>query len=537
MRELRPLLLPRLVEEKRAVNITETEIESPERISAYTRTSSQSSEFSSPITPTFSSRGHQRYSSSNSSLTSSPVLFDYGDAFGSSKMPLPDVQEEPHEREDDLDPFDAFRGLYGCNCDEFQYMHQDYPMTQSNLVLPSATEYDLCDGFFSDGEVPGNTLAKKRRGGESTFTGITTRLGRKFPSFSRRRRDKRTEVDNSLDDSVSDLGRSRATSLTRSSMTSSFVQASEQLEPQLPPTPTKSIFDEDEEESAILPIDTAKANRESNDAIAEGLATTPLLPPLMVEVPSHNRTPPVQSPLQSPAIAEPTDSAFHTPIQSSQQSISIPSPPLSSKPSEASFHQQRGGQLVPCSEIPPIFIADPNDEWANKLGHANFNIHPEPYVPKESDIEVCEQFRANWELARCNYMKHLIRTGEHYGVTSTIYKLTEEKWAEVESLWKKNSEITVARASESAESSVSLGQATAEPTNLMKFPSLNDPYSDGKFPKLGDEDIVGPMVQIASQLQRRPSKKTTLMKALQDMKLPGGVFPSSRSRANSEKSR
>jgi hypothetical protein len=33
-----------------------------------------------------------------------------------------------------------------------------------------------------------------------------------------------------------------------------------------------------------------------------------------------------------------------------------------------------------------------------------------------------------------------------------------------------------------------------------EIPSLNDPPSDGKFPQIGDEDIIGPMVQAEAQL-------------------------------------
>lgn len=116
-------------------------------------------------------------------------------------------------------------------------------------------------------------------------------------------------------------------------------------------------------------------------------------------------------------------------------------------------------------------------------------------------------------------MKHLVRTGEHYGVTSKIYKLTEEKWADVDLQWKKNNELLLAKAGTDDEFAGALSRSIAEPAPLLKMPSLNDPRSDGKFPKLGDEDIVGPMVQIASQFQRRPSRKAAFFKFLR------GVIP------------
>jgi len=198
----------------------------------------------------------------------------------------------------------------------------------------------------------------------------------------------------------------------------------------------------------------------------------------------------------------------------------MPSPPLSTKPSFSSFHRSginRPGHLVPSSEIPPILIADPNDEWANKLGHANFTVYPEPYLPERYDLEACRQMRANWDLARCNYTKHLVRTGEHYGVTSKTYKLTEEKWVATDAIWRRNNELTIAYTVESGSDPFATLKHTtlgdAGDSNIMtKIPSLNDPRSEGKFPQLGDEDIVGPMVQVAAQLQRSPSKKAKILK-------------------------
>jgi hypothetical protein len=187
----------------------------------------------------------------------------------------------------------------------------------------------------------------------------------------------------------------------------------------------------------------------------------------------------------------------------------------------------RPGHLVQTSEIPPILIADENDEWAHKLGHANFTIHPEPYLPEVFDVEACRQLRANWDLARCNYTKHLVRTGEHYGVTSKTYKLTEEKWAQTDAQWKKNNDLTIQNTVESDGTTFStLKHASfGEPSSsnvMTKIPSLNDPTSGGKFPQLGDEDIVGPMVQATAQLHPSPSKKAKIMKFFVE-KFPTGL--------------
>lgn len=118
-----------------------------------------------------------------------------------------------------------------------------------------------------------------------------------------------------------------------------------------------------------------------------------------------------------------------------------------------------------------------------------------------------------------------MRTGEHYGVTSTTYQLTEEKWRETDEIWRANNEVTVANTAASGKDVFrSLKQKRLDDgeSNVMtKIPSLNDPRSEGKFPQLGDEDIVGPMVRDADKLQRSPSKKAKLMRFFTE-KFPAG---------------
>jgi hypothetical protein len=93
--------------------------------SFYTQSSS-TSEIPSPVTPTFSTRGHLRYSSSASSIESpfhasvtespsSPTFVGQKRAANS----LPDVQEEPHEREEEFDMFEDSDDLYNCLCKLF----------------------------------------------------------------------------------------------------------------------------------------------------------------------------------------------------------------------------------------------------------------------------------------------------------------------------------------------------------------------------------------------------------------------------------
>lgn len=84
--------------------------------SSYHTQNSSSSDLSSPLTPTFSGRGHLRYPSSTTSIES-PIhsLNDSPSSptFVKAKRSLPDVQEEPQEK-DDFDMFDD--DLYDCLC-------------------------------------------------------------------------------------------------------------------------------------------------------------------------------------------------------------------------------------------------------------------------------------------------------------------------------------------------------------------------------------------------------------------------------------
>ncbi|PBP19501.1 hypothetical protein BUE80_DR009727 [Diplocarpon rosae] len=538
--KLKPLLLPQLVEERRkreSISDSEMELSSA---SFYTQNSS-ASEIPSPVTPTFSSRGHLRYPSSASSvdsLPSSPIVI----GTKASKRSLPDVQEEPQEKEEGLDMFHEGDAFHACRCtsDRQHCLHRETSMAQSSGQSSSRPEfdYDLADGFFSDGELSFSPRNKKRRAGESppALSGLATRLGTKFPSFPRKWRMRKGSSAARIN---LDAPKERAAARGASRRSSSTSQPARQvldkfLElPMPPPTPTKSVFDARDDTPAAAPIDIERANRDRGDH-EEGFATTPLLPPLMMDASAHTRQITLQSPLQSPSVAEPADyfPVSVAPIHAitTPQVPGIPSPSLSTKPSTSSFHRStatRPGHLVPSSEIPPLVMADPYDEWANKLGHANFTIYPEPYLPASFDLEACRQLRANWDLARCNYTKHLVRTGEHYGVTSKTYKLTEEKWQATDATWRRNNELTIANTVESGHDAfatlkhTTLGDGAS--SNIMTtIPSLNDPRSEGKFPQLGDEDIVGPMVQVAAQLQCAPSKKSKLFKFFAE-KFPGGL--------------
>ncbi|EFX06289.1 hypothetical protein CMQ_6610 [Grosmannia clavigera kw1407] len=86
-----------------------------------------------------------------------------------------------------------------------------------------------------------------------------------------------------------------------------------------------------------------------------------------------------------------------------------------------------------------------------------------------------------------------MRVGEHYGTTSNTYLLTEEKWAETERAWRAVHESLVAECA-------GLGSDVSVlplPDNVSSVvPRILD--AEGKFPNLGDEDIVGPMERAAA---------------------------------------
>lgn len=153
-------------------------------------------------------------------------------------------------------------------------------------------------------------------------------------------------------------------------------------------------------------------------------------------------------------------------------------------------------------------LSDPRDEWAHKLGHANFVIQPEPYLPEVCDADSFRQLRANWDLARCNFAKHLVRTGEHYGITSNIYKLTEEKWEAINREWKQSYETLVIQLDISGWESLGLTKTSLHPCEQIKLPRLHD---NDKFPELGDGEIVGPM-SVAPACDNQGSGRTKFPK-------------------------
>jgi hypothetical protein len=162
------------------------------------------------------------------------------------------------------------------------------------------------------------------------------------------------------------------------------------------------------------------------------------------------------------------------------------------------------GLVSPVSELPsPIPNLIEHDEWSDRLGHANFTIVPRPYQPLTTDLDALTALRADWDLAKVNYTKHLCRTGEHYGMTSNTYTLTQAKWADIEREWRAIENDLIDRI-------VKEGNQEADSDELRRGrqdvvqPAIIPKMPEGKFPERGDVDIVGPMQRDAVMI-RDPS--------------------------------
>ncbi|KAK4245986.1 hypothetical protein C7999DRAFT_15830 [Corynascus novoguineensis] len=515
---LKPLLLPRLVEERRKLQEHDDDGEPPP--SLYYTHDSSSSDLTppSPVPSTFSRNNHYRLSGSNSSLelisppcTDSPASPTQSlHATRPSRSQLPDVEEEPLEREEEEEEpvtppkhTDREFGFHDyCLCDFPCSHNSDATQSAAYPYTVSDTDYDL--GFLSDGDFNASPRQKKRRhGSDAAFSGWSTRLGSRLPSLPRWRSSsvsKRHDLTFSpaSDPSLADPRPSFSLAASsRSSSSSRPALASDRAQDSVPGTPALSFYGSTE--SVVLPsprenLPATLGRRVERDRVN---ATTPLLPPLVIEtVSNHTRPPSVQtSPLQSPSM-------MSSPIPDLPGAKPYATPPLSSKPSISSLRRGTISSAFSDAPSPIPCLFDHRDAWSDRLGHANFTIEPRPYVPDTADLATLQAFRADWNLARTNYAKHLVRTGEHYGSTSKTYALTEAKWAEIEHEWQRNEDNLVERLGQHWKdnpSVVSQLRRTAEEKLPSSIPlMLSD---DGKFPELGDVEIIGPMLREAAMVR------------------------------------
>ncbi|KAF9876133.1 only proline and serine are matching in the corresponding protein [Colletotrichum karsti] len=537
--QLKPLLLPQLVErrklEEQHLDLADADMDHQ---CIYYTTNSSSSDVASPVTPTFSTRGHLRYSSSSSSIdltqtycNDSPASPTSTSHSKSSKRPLPDVQEEPLER-DEFDestilaePFD----LYNCLCDE-PCIHSESSETLPSSVYPADFDIDYDLGFASDADYSAN-LERKRSGTESPFSGLATRIGTRFPQLSRFKSTRRAQLTASPTTELT-FETAHPVSLAASSRSSSLSSPCAQVHEPSISTPATSFWESSESVDIPAPIDIQKANERESIERDRALASTPLLPPLLT---SPQTEAPQPSPLQSPTVA-PTILSMEVP--STQSLGHIPTPSLSTRPSVSSFRHVQSSQELPFGY--PSILQD-HDEWSDRLGHANFSIAPQPYEPEAATMESLRLLRADWEAARANYMKHLVRTGENYGETSKIYALTEAKWAEIEKSWRAFHEQTMERIVASSKVSAQPPQVSRSRSRgrgrvrsssggsaILRRPVNDDVFAneqwrrlednlpttmprlvdtEGKFPERGDEDIVGPMERDTKMIRARSEER------------------------------
>jgi len=456
----------------------------------------------SPAISLFSAtgHGHNRVSSSVSSLVSSGGLGNSMDS--PSRSHLTGVKEEECARDSLEDQYfrtflstllNAFQIFPTCDdSKEIQLIpHLEHfecsmstPADDSYFPMNPSDSYDLTDSGM---DLP---TREKRVSDSMSIKGVS-RIGSHISTMSTRWKSRRTSGSPEREVHPDDL-RSRANSAASSALASPIVSPISRID-SIPPSPARTIFEERINESGAQPIDIVHANSLSQDDNDTQQATTPLLPPFMGDDPTSAVASRVQSPLQSPSVADVSEISHRCSLNSSSRiaGMGIPSPPLSSKPSLASMSRPRAStsRTVSGDASPaPFTLSSPSDEWANKLGHANFTIVPEPYSPETRDMESFHQLRADWDMARCNFAKHLVRTGEHYGVTSNIYKLTVSKWDSINLAWKSTHEALLTDLGAEDRVALTLTQ-NPSPAESVRIPRLHD----NKFPEMGDEDIVGPM--------------------------------------------
>ncbi|KAH0527125.1 hypothetical protein TsFJ059_002156 [Trichoderma semiorbis] len=557
--QIRDLLLPQLAQDRKSGAMDEgVSLEACDLSYVYYTTNSSSSDVASPLTPTFSNRGVPlRYSSSTSSLElpqitpqegpASPVA-QHATASKSSIRQLPDVQEEPLEREEELeeeedsdDDLSDNLGMY-CLCDQAcEHTNTSQELLHGEMAGELDIDYDL--GFLSDSDFSGDSqYPKKKRimSGESTFTAMASRLGNRFPSIARwKSQRKANSITGLMTSPTTERSMENVLSGAASSRSSSMSSPTRQFPVLLddsPMPPPAMPFYETYESTDSLDMHSGEFSREERSGIERdrAMATTPLLPPLMTDPLGK---PPQPSPLQSPSIA-PSSAAteVHSP-----RVVPTPRQSLGSKPSMSSLRHVSVMTELPLP-LPPSILQD-QDEWSDRLGHANFTITPMPYGVDELTAESVTKFCDDWDAARVAYTKHLVRTGEHYGQTSKTYGMTEAKWAEIERKWKGFYTDIVRRTQPMTTASVmsrsrSRGRGrgrseSANPSSKAQSQNRHDDIyaamqwrgrrgclpsavpqmlealdAEGKFPGRGDEDIVGPMQRDAYMVRARSEEKT-----------------------------
>lgn len=556
---MRPSVLPKLIVEHN-VYLMETRKEKDAAYSPNSAASGHSRDFSgvsdddSPLTHTFSFQEQTRFSDSSSSLATIPSKFEqHLDSPRVSRNTLDDLVEVADERDDGFDLCDLALTSSLCQCKNTQ----SFPAQMQPLTLPGSSsslcnrqcvsasalerpslDYSLADGFNSDGEASLRLQKVRRRSGDSSIVSLASRIGSRLPSLSRKPREKAplsTGNRLSVQSAPASHAPSRTSSFRLPSLKKSLIHQSDKQNAAVltpPATPTSApveMVSDDLNELADVYVQTPILE----DPIdRKALASTPLLPTALIEH-RASESDAVQSPLQSPTVANSPAFSFAASPNLTPLIAPMPTPPLSSRPSIASFGANQCSQVLALSDASSSELSSAEAKWTARLGHANFTVHPAPYVPENCDSVACKRLVEDWEEARKQFISQAARTSEHYGPTSQVYKLTERKWAEIDARWRRNHTIAVEQAKKADvinEESIHeqklperAYQPLAEPEPLVKLPSLSDPDNTGKFPKLEEGDMVGPMVQYA-QLTTQSSKRTAFLKFFKDLQFPGNTL-------------
>ena len=395
------------------------------------------------------------------------------------------------------------------------HIGQDSPTFRNPDIHPIQLEYALTSNLSSDNEGVFEPELKRRRSGGSAINGLTNRVITRLPSLTKRKGRKRPCGTRSEDNSGASTPvnpRSRSSSRARSL---SIFQG--------PDSPTMDIDDIDDVkmrdridtiEEVVDHEDSAQdlqpfhpMDQEGDQGKCKSLERvhTPLLPTISSTKSGENSPPGC---LDSSALV---DSVIGDGYTDSSNSIQ-PTPELSAKNSVGALKDtcQQNHDIHSWTKNDISMTAVTEDEWSEKLGHADFTIQPQPYSPLNFNSETCSNLLKDWQKARAEYSKHLARTQKHFGLGSRTYRLTESKWAEIDSVWK--------RKYDDARMKTSVNEGTppnspAEPAPVFKIPTL-----DEKFPQLQDYEIVGPMERIdpperaATQIKHMPSKRGGFMK-------------------------
>ncbi|CAK7275263.1 hypothetical protein SEPCBS119000_006605 [Sporothrix epigloea] len=482
---------------------------------------------------------------------------------------LEHVAEDEHQFGDSLLISHRDSYLYGCLCDEpcdhgregaaYERSSYDYdPGFVSDCEpagrAPSVQRHRHRTGSSMSAISNGSSATS-----DSAFSGLTLRFGSHIHALSRwrsRSSTRRRTYGNLVGAPASDPSLSRALSSRSSSLSAG--RPAPNVYPGPINSPASSSYYGSTESFTHVPtatmLDADSPNQAHNDRGRDhSKSSTPLLPPMLINDNDVQQQP--VSPLPPPSLQtsprQPAAEVFlstqpgpaHTLAGSELFSdpdadIAVPSmspsiatigsgtaatmlslsnelqssPLLHHKYSMAMLSTSTGTSTPPItaaatSTIPSAL--EPQDEWCDRLGHANYTIFPKPYgLPKtdSTNTQALILLRNDWMLARTNYAKHLVRTGEHYGTTSNTYALTVAKWAETDRVWQFAHDEAMAHITDMLVRSGADGHARAASLDQLPplqhhnvscvIPQILD-KAEGKFPVLGDEDIVGPMDRVA----------------------------------------